>query len=214
MYLIGLTGSIGMGKSATAKLFMQAGVPVYDADAAVHALYEKGGAAVAPVGELVPEAVVDGAVDRAILGHHVLKDADKLKALEAIVHPLAGQSQFDFLTAAQGAPTAVLDIPLLFETGGDAFVDCVVVVSAPFDIQKQRVLARAGMSEERFNDILAKQVPDEDKRAKADFIVDSSISIEDARTQVRAILQSVEGREGAAYAARLARSKAAQEDAK
>jgi len=209
MYLIGLTGSIGMGKSATATLFQEAGVPVYDADAAVHALYEKGGVAVAPIGALVPAAIIDGAVDRTILGQHVLKDVDKLKALEAIVHPLAGQSQVDFLSQAQAdkAPAVVLDIPLLFETGGEAFVDCVVVVSAPFEMQKQRVLARAGMSEERFNDILAKQVPDEDKRAKADFIVDSAISIEDARTQVHAILEAIKGRVGHAFEARMARFK-------
>ena len=216
MYLIGLTGSIGMGKSATAQLFAEADVPVYDADAAVHALYEKGGAAVAPIGALVPEAIVDHAVDRAILGQHVLKDADKLKQLEAIVHPLAGQSQFDFLTKAKAdkAPLVVLDIPLLFETGGDGFVDCVVVVSAPFEMQKQRVLARHGMSEARFADILAKQMPDEEKREKADFIVDSSVSIEDARTQIHAILEAVKGRKGVAYEARLTRFQTAQKDKK
>ena len=216
MYLIGLTGSIGMGKSATAQLFIEAGVPVYDADAAVHALYEKGGAAVAPIGALVPQAIVDGAVDRAILGQHVLKDADKLKQLEAIVHPLAGQSQFAFLTKAKAdnAPIVVLDIPLLFETGGDGFVDCVVVVSAPFALQKKRVLARDGMSEARFADILAKQTPDEEKRQRADFIVDSSISIADARTQVHAILSALKGKSGVAYAARLARFESAQNDKK
>ena len=216
MYLIGLTGSIGMGKSATGQLFIEAGVPVYDADAAVHALYEKGGAAVAPIGALVPEAIVDGAVDRAILGQYVLKDGDKLKHLEAIVHPLAGQSQFDFLTKAMAdnAPLVVLDIPLLFETGGDGFVDSVVVVSAPFAMQKKRVLARDGMSEARFLDILAKQTPDEEKRQRADFIVDSSISIADARTQVHAILAALEGKSGAAYEARLARFEAAQKDKK
>lgn len=214
MYLIGLTGSIGMGKSATAQLFNEAGVPVYDADAAVHALYQKGGAAVAPIGELVPQAIVDGAVDRNILGQHVLQDGDKLKQLEAIVHPLAGQSQFDFLAAAMAdkAQIVVLDIPLLFETGSDGFVDCVVVVSAPFDVQRQRVLARHGMDEARFNDILAKQTPDAEKRRRADFIVDSSISIEDARTQVHAILTALKGREGTAYAARMARFENAQKD--
>lgn len=207
MYLIGLTGSIGMGKSATAAMFAAEGVPVYDADAAVHALYEKGGAAVAPIGELVPEAVIDGAVDRGILGQHVLKDAEKLKQLEAIVHPLAGKSQMQFLdaTTAAHAPCVVLDIPLLFETGGDGFVDCTVIVSAPFEVQRARVLARPGMSEERFNDILAKQVPDADKRARADFIVDSSISLEDAHHQVRAILKEIDGRSGHALAARRAR---------
>ena len=214
MYLIGLTGSIGMGKSATAQLFLEAGVPVYDADAAVHALYKKGGAAVAPIGALVPEAIINGAVDRTILGQHVLQDSDKLKQLEAVVHPLAGQSQFDFLTKAMAekASVVVLDIPLLYETGGDGFVDCVVVVSAPFAMQKIRVLARDGMSEARFHDILAKQTPDEEKRQRADFIVDSSISIDDARTQVHNILAAIEGREGAAYEARLARSQSIKTD--
>lgn len=201
MYLIGLTGSIGMGKSLTASLFHDEGVPCYDADAAVHALYEKGGAAVAPIGALVPEAIIDGRVDRAILGQHVLKDGDKLKALEAIVHPLAGQQQMQFLhdSEAANAPVVVLDIPLLLETGGEKFVDSVVVVSAPFEVQRSRVLARPGMSEERFNDILAKQVPDDEKRKSAAFIVDSSISVEDARGQVRAILDTLKGREGTAY---------------
>ena len=207
MYLIGLTGSIGMGKSLTASLFQKQGVPVYDADAAVHALYEKGGAAVAPIGALVPEAVVDGTVDRAILGAHVLKDAEKLKALEAIVHPLAGQAQMAFLldNEAAGTKAVVLDIPLLLEGGGEKFVDSVVVVSARYELQRQRVLARPGMSEERFADILAKQVPDAEKRKRAEFIVDSSISVEDAEAQVRAILDAIEGRVGAAYAARKAR---------
>lgn len=212
MYLIGLTGSIGMGKSQTASLFRDEGVPVYDADAAVHALYEKGGAAVAPIGQLVPEAVVDGAVDRVILGRHVLQDNDKLKALEAIVHPLAGHTQMQFLTqaVADGAEMAVLDIPLLFETGGDGFVDSVVVVSAPAALQRERVLARPGMSEEKLDDILAKQMPDADKRARADFIVDSSISVADAHRQVRAILEQLRGRQGTALAARQARIEAAR----
>lgn len=212
MYLIGLTGSIGMGKSQTASLFRDEGVPVYDADAAVHALYEKGGAAVAPIGQLVPEAVVDGAVDRVILGRHVLQDNDKLKALEAIVHPLAGQTQMQFLTqaVADGAEMVVLDIPLLFETGGDGFVDSVVVVSAPATMQRERVLARPGMSEEKLDDILAKQMPDADKRARADFIVDSSISVADAHRQVRAILEQLRGRQGTALAARQARIEAAR----
>lgn len=208
MYLIGLTGSIGMGKTQTAALFEAEGVPRYDADAAVHALYQKGGAAVAPIGELVPEAVVDGRVDRAILGQVVLKDAKKLKALEALVHPLAGQAQMQFLAEQEkaGQPVVLLDTPLLFETGGQDYVDCVVVVSAPFELQRERVLARPGMSEERFMDILAKQVPDETKREAADFIVDSSISVEDAHAQVRAIVQAISGRDGQAYEARKSRS--------
>lgn len=207
MYLIGLTGSIGMGKSLTAGLFEKQGIPVYDADAAVHALYEKNGAAVAPIGALVPEAIVNGAVDRAILGQHVLKDADKLKALEAIVHPLAGAAQRQFLIEheARGTKIVVLDIPLLLEGNGEKFVDSVVVVSAPYELQRMRVLARPGMSEERFADILSKQVPDAEKRQRAEFIVDSSISVEDAETQVHAILEAIDGRVGRALAARKAR---------
>ena len=208
MYLIGLTGSIGMGKTQTAALFEEEGVPRYDADAAVHGLYEVGGAAVGPIGELFPEAVRDGAVDRAALGRIVLKDGAKLAALEKMVHPLAGATQVDFLNAqmAAGATHVLLDIPLLFETGGHEFVDCVVVVSAPPDIQRARVLERPGMTEEKFADILAKQVPDSDKRAAADFIVDSSVSVADAHRQVKEILAAVRDRKGTLLQARLDRT--------
>ena len=208
MYLIGLTGSIGMGKTQTAALFEEEGVPRYDADAAVHALYELGGAAVKPIGDMFPEAVRDGTVDRATLGQIVLKDAAKLAALEKIVHPLAGATQLDFLNAqmSAGATHVLLDIPLLFETGGHEFVDCVVVVSAPPDVQRARVLARPGMTEEKFDDILAKQVPDSDKRAVADFIVDSSVSVADAHRQVKEILAALRDREGTALQGRLDRA--------
>jgi dephospho-CoA kinase len=208
MYLIGLTGSIGMGKTQTAALFEEEGVPHYDADAAVHGLYEVGGAAVGPIRELFPEAVRDGAVDRAALGRIVLKDGAKLAALEKMVHPLAGATQVDFLNAqmAAGATHVLLDIPLLFETGGHEFVDCVVVVSAPADIQRARVLERPGMTEEKFADILAKQVPDSDKRAAADFIVDSSVSVADAHRQVKEILAAVRDRKGTVLQARLDRA--------
>ena len=208
MYLIGLTGSIGMGKTQTAALFEEEGVPRYDADAAVHGLYEVGGAVVGPIGELFPEAVRDGAVDRAALGRIVLKDGAKLAALEKMVHPLAGATQVDFLNAqmAAGATHVLLDIPLLFETGGHEFVDCVVVVSAPPDIQRARVLERPGMTEEKFADILAKQVPDSDKRAAADFIVDSSVSVADAHRQVKEILAAVRDRKGTVLQARLDRA--------
>ena len=208
MYLIGLTGSIGMGKTQTAALFEEEGVPRYDADAAVHGLYEVGGAAVGPIGELFPEAVRDGAVDRAALGRIVLKDGAKLAALEKMVHPLAGATQVDFLNAqmAAGATHVLLDVPLLFETGGHKFVDCVVVVSAPPDIQRARVLERPGMTEEKFADILAKQVPDSDKRAAADFIVDSSVSVADAHRQVKEILAAVRDRKGTLLQARLDRT--------
>ena len=208
MYLIGLTGSIGMGKTQTAALFEEEGVPRYDADAAVHGLYGVGGAAVGPIGEMFPEAVRDGAVDRAALGQIVLKDGAKLAALEKVVHPLAGATQVDFLNAqmAAGATHVLLDIPLLFETGGHEFVDCVVVVSAPPDIQRARVLERPGMTEEKFADILAKQVPDSDKRTAADFIVDSSVSVADAHRQVKEILAAVRDRKGTVLQARLDRA--------
>lgn len=210
MYLIGLTGSIGMGKTQTAALFEEEGVPRYDADAAVHALYEIGGAAVEPICEMFPDAVREGGVDRAALGQIVLKDAAKLAALEKIVHPLAGATQVDFLNAQTTARAShvLLDIPLLFETGGHEFVDCVVVVSAPADIQRARVLARPGMTEEKFDDILAKQVPDSDKRAAADFIVDSSVSVADAHRQVKEILAALRDREGTALQGRLDRAAA------
>ena len=208
MYLIGLTGSIGMGKTQTAALFEEEGVPRYDADAAVHGLYEVGGAAVGPIGKMFPGAVRDGAVDRAALGRIVLKDGAKLAALEKMVHPLAGAAQVDFLNAqmAAGATRVLLDIPLLFETGGHEFVDCVVVVSAPPDIQRARVLERPGMTEEKFADILAKQVPDANKRAAADFIVDSSVSVADAHRQVKKILAVVRDRKGTVLQARLDRA--------
>ena len=208
MYLIGLTGSIGMGKTQTAALFEEEGVPRYDADAAVHGLYEVGGAAVGPIGEMFPEAVRDGAVDRAVLGRIVLKDGPKLAALEKMVHPLAGATQVDFLNAQMAAGTThvLLDIPLLFETGGHEFVDCVVVVSAPPDIQRVRVLERPGMTEEKFADILVKQVPDSDKRAAADFVVDSSVSVADAHRQVKEILAAVRDCKGTVLQARLDRA--------
>ncbi len=208
MLLIGLTGSIGMGKSQTALLFAEQGVPVYDADATVHALYGKGGAAVAPVGALFPDVIVDGAIDRGKLSTHVVNDAAALKRLEAVVHPLAGQAQIKFLRhhLDAGTPAVVLDIPLLLETGAQDRVDVVVLVSAPFEIQRQRVLARPNMAEEKFNAIVAKQMPDADKRKHADFIVDSSISVDDARRQVGDILSALAGRPGTALEHRLKQS--------
>ncbi|MBE8219988.1 MAG: dephospho-CoA kinase [Alphaproteobacteria bacterium] len=193
MILIGLTGSIGMGKSETARLFLKEGVAVYDADAAVHQLYEKGGAAVAPIAAAFPEAVVAGAVARPILGQQVLGDGDKIKKLEAIVHPLAAQAQRDFLAAQDkaGAKCVVLDIPLLFETGGQARVDVVVVVDAPALVQAARVLARADMTAEKLEQIRARQMPNAQKCALADFVVDTSRSIEDAHRQVRALLLEI-----------------------
>jgi dephospho-CoA kinase len=191
--LIGLTGSIGMGKSTTAAMFREAGVPVYDADAAVHDLYDEGGAAVGPVGEAFPGVVREGRVDREALRQAVLGDPEALKRLNAIVHPLVGHDRVGFFAKAQadGADIVVLDIPLLFETGGHANVDAVVVVSAPADVQRERVLARPGMSPERLDAILAQQLADAEKRARAHFVVDTGHGLEPARAQVAEIIAAV-----------------------
>lgn len=190
MIILGLTGSIGMGKSATASLFRDGGVPVYDADAAVHALYAEGGAAVAPIEEAFPGVAEKGAIDRQKLRARVLDDAAAMKRLEGIVHPLAGEAQLDFRRRAkeQGAPFAVLDIPLLFETGGNRHCTYTLVVTAPAEVQRARVLARPGMTEEAFEAILARQMPDADKRARADFILSTAHGFDFARDQVRAII--------------------------
>ena len=193
MILIGLTGSIGMGKSTTAAMFRDAGVPVYDADAAVHDLYDKGGAAVGPVGKAFPGTVKDGRVDREALRQAVLGDPEALRRLNAIVHPLVGRDRLGFFAKAEadGADMVVLDIPLLFETGGHANVDAVVVVSAPAEMQRERVLARPGMSVERLDAILAQQMADAEKRARAHFVVDTSRGLEPARRQVAQIIAAM-----------------------
>lgn len=188
MIRIGLTGSIGMGKSTTAKMFEAEGVPVYDADAAVHELYAEGGAAVEAVEAAFPGVTPDGRVDRTKLAERVLNDREALARLEAIVHPLVGRHRADFFARFAEAPVVVLDIPLLFETGGHAAVDAVVVVSAPEDVQAERVLARPGMSAEKLDAIRARQVPDAHKRMRADFVIDTSQGLEAARAQVRAVL--------------------------
>jgi len=205
MLLIGLTGSIGMGKSETARMFERLGVPVYDADAAVHLLYAKGGAAVAPISRLWPDTIANGAVDRAALSRHVLGQPEEMQKLEAIVHPLVGAAQLEFLRSmkAQGHEMVLLDVPLLYETGGESRVDIVVVVSAPYDLQKTRVLARPGMDMAKFAAIHAKQVPDEEKRRRADFVVDTSQSLEHAFEQVESIVQTLKGRDGKVLAERL-----------
>jgi dephospho-CoA kinase len=191
MMLIGLTGSIGMGKSTTAALFRAAGVPVHDADAAVHRLYE--GRAVAAIEAAFPGVAVEGVVDRGKLAAHVVGDQAALARLEAIVHPLVRDSEATFLAEARagGHRLVVLDIPLLFETGRAASLDAIVVVSAPQAVQRARVLSRPGMSEQKFAALLARQVPDAEKRRQAHFIVDSSRSIEAAGRQVRAILAAL-----------------------
>ena len=190
MIILGLTGSIGMGKSATANLFREAGAPVYDADAAVHKLYEKGGAAVAPIEAAFPGVTAAGAVDRTRLRTRVLDDAEAMKRLEGIVHPLAGAAQIEFRQKAhaEGAAFSVLDIPLLFETGGDRHCDFTLVVTAPAHVQRERVLSRPGMTPEAFEAILARQMPDADKRARADFILSTAHGFDFARDQVRAIV--------------------------
>ena len=191
MKILGLTGSIGMGKSATAAMFAEAGIPVYDADAAVHALYAKGGAAVGPLSERFGNVVNDGAIDRAALRAKVVDDPDAMKDLEAIVHPLVGQSQLNFRQQAleSVAGFAVLDIPLLFETGGDARCDYVAVVTAPADVQKQRVLLRNEMSESEFEQIRSKQMADADKRARADFVMSTAFGFDFTRAHVHAIIE-------------------------
>jgi dephospho-CoA kinase len=195
MIVLGLTGSIGMGKSATAAQFLRFGVPVHDADAAVHALYA--GAAAPLLDEAFPGTVVDGRVDRSKLGAAVLDRPERLKTLEAIVHPLVRAEEEAFLRrAAAGTPVAVLDIPLLLETGGGARCDAVVLATAPPAVQRERVLARPGMTEERFAAILAQQMPDAQKRGQAHFLVDTGRGFASAAAQVRSILACVAGRPG------------------
>lgn len=193
MIILGLTGSIGMGKSTTGRMFADEGALVWDADAAVHRLYARGGAAVEPLGEAFPGVVVDGAVDRTRLAEALGRDEDAFKRLEAIVHPLVAQDRAQDLAAAraEGVRLAVLDIPLLFETGGEAFVDAVVVVTADPEVQAARVLARPGMTRERFDAILARQLPDAEKRLRADFVVDTGRGLEAARDRVREIVGTV-----------------------
>ena len=190
MFVLGLTGSIAMGKSTTARLFAEEGVPVYDADATVHRLYE--GDAAAAIEAAFPGTTQDGKVDRAALGQRMVGDAEALRFLESIVHPLVGRVREQFLADAEatGAKVAVLDIPLLFETGGESRVDAVVVVSAPADVQRTRMLER-GIPADRLEALLARQMPDAEKRRRADFVVDTSQGIEPARAQVRAILAAV-----------------------
>ena len=195
--LIGLTGSIGMGKTETARMFARLGIPVHDSDAVVHRLYGPGGAAVSPVSEAFPGCVRDGQVDRVCLAARVRSDAAALSRLEAIVHPLVAADQETFIcrAAAQGADLVVLDIPLLFETGAESRLDAVVVVSAPQEVQRERVLARPGMTQDMLAHILARQIPDVDKRARAHFVVETDAGLDHAFGQVKAIVSSLRGRE-------------------
>lgn len=198
MLTVALTGSIGMGKSTVGRMLADMGVPLFDADATVHALYDRGGAAVEPLRAAFPDAVTGDAVDRAVLSRLVLGRPEDIRKLEAIVHPLVGEVRQRFLdaAAARGEPFVVLDIPLLFEGGGQAKVDRIVVVSAPAELQRARVLARPGMTEEKFAAILARQVPDAEKRRQADFIIDTGLPLAETEAQVRdlvARLQTIAG---------------------
>jgi dephospho-CoA kinase len=197
MVILGLTGSIGMGKSTTAAMFRELGIPVHDSDATVHRLYS--GAAAPLIETAFPGVVEAGTVNRTLLGKHVLGNAEAMQRLEAIVHPLVRAEEQTFLktAAASRAPVAVVDIPLLFETKGENRVDVIVVVSAPAEVQRQRILARPGMNEERFRQILARQMPDKEKRSRAHFVVDTGHGLDHARRQVRDILRALAGMTGA-----------------
>ncbi|WP_336488663.1 dephospho-CoA kinase [Methylobacterium nigriterrae] len=196
-FVLGLTGSIGMGKSATARMFAQAGVPVHDADAAVHALYGPGGAAAEAIGRAFPGTLSpDGAVDRAALRAAVLGAPERLARLEAIVHPLVQAESRDFLARHAREPLVLLDIPLLYETGGEGRCDAVLVVTAPPEVQRARVLARPGLDETAFAAILAKQMPDAEKRARADFVIDTGLGFAHAQGEVARIIATLGGPPG------------------
>lgn len=190
-FLLGLTGSIGMGKSTTAQMFRDLGVPVWDADAVVHGLYAKGGAAVPVFTQRFPDVVIDGAVSRAALKALIARDPDVLTQVEQIVHPLVAADRVAFF-ADHGDGLLVLDIPLSFETKADLWLDAVVVVTAPFEVQRERVLARSAMTEAQFEMILSKQMPDVEKRSRADYVIETT-SMDAARDAVQSIVNELKG---------------------
>ena len=194
-FLLGLTGSIGMGKSTTARMFAEEGVPVWDADAAVHRLYANGGAAVRPMGDAFPEAIDDGAVSRKTLKRIIAADPEALSRIERIVHPLVAADRQAFIQGTD-APVLLFDIPLLYETGAETWLDAVAVVSAPADVQRARVLSRPSMTGAQLDAILARQMPDADKRARADFVIPSD-TLDGARAAVRQVLRDIAGRQHA-----------------
>jgi len=192
MIKIGLTGSIGMGKTETGKIFSELGFPIYNADDVVHKLYEPGQKGAEKIKEVFPDSInSDGSVNRESLSAEVLGNVEKIRVLESIIHPLVGEDREIFFEENVDSPAVVLDIPLLFETGGEKFVDIVVVVDAPADIQEERVLSRPNMTKEKLEKIIAEQIPNDIKKEKADFVVDTSVSIEDAKLQVIKILKKI-----------------------
>jgi len=193
MIILGLTGSIGMGKTTTAQMFRDAGCPVFDADKTVHELYDIGGEAVPLIKAVFPDSVKDGAIDRKALGAHMRADPLNLKVLESFIHPMVGKKRAVFFKEARKdkAEIVVMDVPLLFETGGDAYVDKIVVVTAPAVIQRKRVLARPGVTPELFETLLARQMPDAEKRKKADYLIFTHKGLEAAQEQVHAILKEL-----------------------
>ncbi len=193
MIIVGLTGSIAMGKSETAKMFAARGIPVFDSDAAVHELYAPGGAAVPAIAALAPSVVIDAAVDRRKLAALVVEDQGLLKRIEAVVHPLVKARQTAFLKAAEeaGCNMAILDIPLLFETGRDREVDVIVVVSAEPRLQKERAMKRPGMTVDKLDFILSRQLPDEQKRERADYVIDTSVSLADTAHEVDRVIAAI-----------------------
>lgn len=188
--VLGLTGSIGMGKSTTASLFREAGVPVWDADAAVHALYVRDGAGVAPIAALHPAAVRDGSIDRAALRAWIAREPQALGWIEEAIHPLVAQSRNDFLARHAAVPLVVLDVPLLFETGGERYCDVTLVVSAPAEVQRARVLGRPGMTDAHLSTILAKQMPDVEKRARATHVIET-VDLESTRADVLSLIDKL-----------------------
>lgn len=195
-YVLGLTGSIGMGKSTTAGFFADAGIPVWDADAAVHGLYEKGGAGAQAIEALAPDAIKDGGVDRGMLRQAIQADSILLKHIESVIHPLVAANRAEFL-ATNPDKIVVCDIPLLFETGADEWLDGVLVVTTDPEIQRQRVMDREGMTAEIFASILAKQTPDAEKRDRADFIIDTGKGLDHARAEVLSLIRKLQGAQNA-----------------
>ena len=192
MIKIGLTGSIGMGKTETGKIFSELGFPIYNADDVVHKLYKSGQKGAEKIKEVFPNSInPDGSVNRESLSAEVLGDAEKIRVLESIIHPLVGQDRDIFFKKNADSPAVVLDIPLLFETGGEKFVDIIIVVDSPVDIQEERVLSRPNMTKEKLVKIIAEQIPNDIKKEKADFVVDTSVSIKDAKLQVEKIIKKI-----------------------